>query len=185
MLIREVSYGTLTRAERAHLHAAAGAWLESQAARADASAELIAYHFREAATVAPTAAEVDQVAIRRKAVEWSARAAERAFAAAANVEAVAHLRAAIALAEPEAVADLYERLGDAFTSTEAADAYRKALELRREGHRPADEQLRALAGILHVHFRSGGMGAPRSGHDGLIALREAGRALITQTADDE
>ena len=49
ILIREVAYQTLTRGERARLHAAAGRWLEAQATgREEALAELIAYHYREA-----------------------------------------------------------------------------------------------------------------------------------------
>jgi hypothetical protein len=184
MIIREVAYGTLTRAERARLHAAAGTWLEAQGGASDAFAELIAYHFREASTLATAATDVDAETVRAKAVTWLRRAAEQAFSAAAHVEAVAHLRSAIALAEGDTVADLYERLGDAFTSTEAADAYRKALDLRRAAHRPADEQLRALAGILHVNFRSGGMGVPRGTYDGIVALRGTGRELLAQTTGD-
>ena len=183
MIIREVAYGTLTRAERARLHAAAGTWLEEQSA-SDAFAELIAYHFREAATLAVAATDVSADLVRGKAVTWLRRAAERAFAAAAHVEAVAHLRSAIALAEGDTVADLYERLGDAFTSTEAADAYRKALDLRHAAERPADEQLRALAGILHVHFRSGGLGVPRDTYDGIVRLRGTGRELLRRATGD-
>ena len=54
ILIREVAYGTLPRAERARLHGAAGTWLEGQAVssgREDELAELIAFHFREAAAL--------------------------------------------------------------------------------------------------------------------------------------
>ncbi|TMD47416.1 MAG: hypothetical protein E6I86_09230 [Chloroflexi bacterium] len=50
ILIREVAYQTLTRAERGRLHAAAAQWLEGIAGeREDSLAELIAYHYREAA----------------------------------------------------------------------------------------------------------------------------------------
>ena len=49
ILIREVAYGTLTRAERIRLHEGAGAWLEATAGEdADALAALIAYHAQEA-----------------------------------------------------------------------------------------------------------------------------------------
>ncbi|MEO5939879.1 MAG: adenylate/guanylate cyclase domain-containing protein, partial [Candidatus Limnocylindrales bacterium] len=47
ILIREVAYGTLPRAERARLHAAAGAWLDGEATgsgREDELAELVAFH---------------------------------------------------------------------------------------------------------------------------------------------
>jgi predicted ATPase len=53
ILIREAAYQTLPRAERSRLHGAAGTWLESQAVgREDEQAELIAFHFREAITLA-------------------------------------------------------------------------------------------------------------------------------------
>src|SRR2546423_1509580 len=53
ILIREVAYQTLTRSERGRLHAAAADWLEGLAGeREDALAELIAYHYREAAGIA-------------------------------------------------------------------------------------------------------------------------------------
>src|SRR5437899_427001 len=78
ILIREVAYQTLTRAERGRLHAAAAAWLEGLAGeREDSLAELIAYHYREAATMAtaqrPGEAETER--IRRKAVDWLGLAA--------------------------------------------------------------------------------------------------------------
>src|SRR5207237_5609050 len=70
ILIREVAYQTLPRATRARLHAAAGAWIEQGAAgREDAVAELIALHYREAATLASAASagDADTAAIRRNA----------------------------------------------------------------------------------------------------------------------
>src|SRR5438132_10233985 len=73
ILIREVAYQTLTRFDRGRLHAAAGRWLEGLAAeREDALAELIAYHYREAAAIAtaqrPNDPETEQ--IREKAANW-------------------------------------------------------------------------------------------------------------------
>src|SRR5215469_11059512 len=52
ILLRDVAYATLARAERARLHLAVAAWLEVFAAdRLDAFVELLAYHEREAATL--------------------------------------------------------------------------------------------------------------------------------------
>jgi predicted ATPase len=86
ILIREVAYGTLPRSARALLHGAAGHWLEERASgREEAFAELVAYHFREAATLA-TALELDDApALRAKALIWLRRAAEVALAAAATL----------------------------------------------------------------------------------------------------
>jgi class 3 adenylate cyclase len=65
ILIREVGYGMLPRAERAQLHAAAAEWLASRpAARGEAYAELIAVHAREAATLA-TALDLPSTCPRR------------------------------------------------------------------------------------------------------------------------
>ena len=56
ILIREVGYQTMPRAERARLHAAAAAWLAGRAVgREEEDAELVAFHFREAVTLAGAA----------------------------------------------------------------------------------------------------------------------------------
>src|SRR5438067_7314731 len=112
ILIREVAYQTLPRATRARLHAAAGRWIEVGAeGREDAVAELIALHYREAATLASAASadDPDSVETRRNAVRWLVRAADVALASVANLEASRHLRAAIELAEPAELAGLYEK----------------------------------------------------------------------------
>src|SRR5439155_1471566 len=123
VLIRDVAYGVLVRAQRAVLHAAAARWFELQAAgRADAIAEIVAYHFREAALLARASGAPDDVSLSEKAVEWLSRAADAALLTAAHVQAVRFLRSAIELAPRDRHADLYERIGDAFAGPEAADA---------------------------------------------------------------
>src|SRR5262249_53620109 len=50
ILIQEVAYGTLPRTERARLHAQAARWGESIAGERESSlAEILAFHYREAA----------------------------------------------------------------------------------------------------------------------------------------
>src|SRR5438445_232179 len=52
ILIQEVAYGTLPRSERARLHAQAARWGEQNAGeREDALAEILAFHYREAAVL--------------------------------------------------------------------------------------------------------------------------------------
>src|SRR5437588_539261 len=52
ILIQEVAYGTLPRSERARLHAAAAGWGESIAGEREvALAEVLAFHYREAAVL--------------------------------------------------------------------------------------------------------------------------------------
>jgi predicted ATPase len=119
ILIREVAYQTLTRADRARLHAAAAEWTEARAGgQEDALAELIAYHYREAAMLGPASS----AETRRKAVEWLTRAAAVASAAAALSEASRHLRSAIELAEQADLPELYERLGDVAPLGESSES---------------------------------------------------------------
>ena len=111
MTIRDVAYGTLTRSERATLHAAAARWLEQRATgREDELAELVAFHFREAAVLSAGLGTTDE-AIRASAVQWLGRAADAAAGARGVAEASGHLRAAIELASGADQARLWGRLG--------------------------------------------------------------------------
>ena len=147
ILIREVAYGTLTRAERIRLHEAAGAWLDATAgADADALAELIAYHYQEAIALARVIDQPIDEAARRRAIAWLGRAASVAEAGSAMIEAGRHLRAAIELAGPDEAPDLYIRLGRTHLgSDDAIAAYASAYEIGREHGRSADFLLEALA----------------------------------------
>ena len=113
ILIREVAYSTLLRAQRAQLHGAAGRWLEAQTTgREEEFAELVAYHYREAASLA-VAMQLDEVdELRDKARMWLVRAALVAESAAASAEALQHARAAIEFGRPEDMPEMYELLGD-------------------------------------------------------------------------
>jgi len=127
ILIRDVAYGTLARAERIRLHSKIAAWLEVYAAeRLDEFVELLAYHYREAVQLArqsavPVAMPLDPA----RAVHYLERAGELA----GHAGALAYLQSAIDLAPEEERLRLYERLGDALIgwSDTVADAYRKAL----------------------------------------------------------
>jgi class 3 adenylate cyclase len=187
MLIREVAYQTLLRAERAHLHAAAAGWLEGRAAgREDALAELIAYHFREAATLtsATGTAQLDAVEIRRKAVGWLKRAADVAAAGAATAEAARHLRAAIELAATDDLPELHERLGDVSGGDAGVEAYRVALRLCRESGRPVDQELRILGSLLTRYMRFQGTVGNRPSEEEIQRLRADGGALLARAGDE-
>ena len=179
ILIREVAYQMLPRAERARLHGSAAAWFEVRAeGREDAMAELVAFHYREAVALAGAAASAET---RRRAVEWLDRAAMAAHSGAATVEALGHLRAAIELAAPAQLPDLYERLGAAMQSSSAADGpLRIALRLSEEQGRPAEDQLRVLARVLMATTRAQGSVATRMSGADMAALRARGRGLLAQ-----
>ncbi|HEV2249712.1 MAG TPA: adenylate/guanylate cyclase domain-containing protein [Candidatus Limnocylindria bacterium] len=186
ILIREVAYQTLPRAIRTTLHAAAARWIEMSAAgREETVAELIAFHYREAASLvsAATADDPAAVAIRRDAVRWLVRAADAALASAANTEAARHLRAAIELAEPGELVALHERLGDAFADAgQSIASYKIALDLTDETVDP-DRALRLIGGILVGLTRSAGAVADRPTGAVMDELRTRGAALLGRTAE--
>ncbi len=188
ILFREVAYQTLTRAERGRLHAAAAAWVEGLAAdREDALAELIAYHYREAALILtaqrPNQADTEQ--IRKKAAAWLSRAAEVAAAAAASLEGSRHLRSAIELADAARLPDLYQRLAEMAESGDlVVEAYQTALRLCREQGRAPTQELQILAGLLTWYMRFQGSVSNRLPEEAMVALRKDGRALATRVTDD-
>ncbi len=187
ILIREVAYQTLPRVERARLHAAAGRWLEGTAAgQEDSLAEIIAYHYREAATLTKTlqAGDAALAEIRRKAAQWLRRAGSLAAAGAALVEAARHLRAAMELAEPDDLPELYEHLGDVSMGDAASEAYTTALRLCREASRPADQQLRVLASLLTTYTRFPGTSASRPSDEEIQRLYAGGHDLLARAQDD-
>jgi class 3 adenylate cyclase/tetratricopeptide (TPR) repeat protein len=186
ILIREVAYQAMTRAERAQLHAAAGAWLESRATgRETAVAELVAFHYREATALLgrQRLAGFDEGEVKRRAVQWLSRAGDAAGAAGAHLEASRHFRAAIELAAEDDLPELYERLGDVEQLRRSSiDAYARALELGRQAKRPAETELRVLAGLLMcVHRWAEGVG--RFPLDAIDQMRADGRALANEVDD--
>lgn len=79
-LIREVAYGTLTKAERARRHAALGGWLDGRHAGDDEPVDPIAHHFGVAAELVRELGRVDGVPadLRSRAVAALEQAAARA-----------------------------------------------------------------------------------------------------------
>ena len=141
ILIRDVAYGTLSRAERVRLHGKIAAWIEMFAAdRLDEFTELIAYHYREAVMLArqstiPLELPIDP----SRAVHYLERAGLLASRSGAFAEARTYLQSAITIAPAEEHLRLYEQLGDALPSSNMAiDAYRKAREcwLKTAGQDP-------------------------------------------------
>ena len=183
ILIREVAYQTLTRAERGRLHAAAAEWLEGLAGeREDSLAELIAFHYREAAGIATAQRPDDPQTseVRQKAVEWLTRAAEVAAAAAATIEGSGHLRGAIEFAQPGRLPDLYQRLGEIGDVA----AYQTALRLCREQGRPPEQELQVMSGLLSIYTRSQGSVADRLSVDAMRQFRAEAAALAARVTDE-
>jgi len=185
ILIREVAYQTMPRAERARLHGAAGAWLERVAAgREEEQAELVAFHFREAVTLGTAAGGALDAALVDKAVAWLRRSADTAFAGAAYEEASRHLQAAIEIAPRDDLPDLWVRLGDIFGGgNRAIEAFASATRLGKELGLSPNFILRALSGQLMVLGRFGGSVGTPSTPDQIEAIVDEVRTLREQATD--
>jgi class 3 adenylate cyclase len=186
ILIREVAYGTLTRAERIRLHEAAGAWLDATAGEdADALAELIAYHYQEAISLARLIDQPVDDATRRRAVAWLSRAANAAAAGSAMLEAGRHLRAAIELADPDDLPELYLRLGQTHLGSDAGiAAFANAYEIGRARGRSADFLLLALSMRLTAMTRWFASVARQLSTEDFQLLVSEAEQLVGQATDD-
>jgi class 3 adenylate cyclase len=184
ILIREVAYGTLPRGERALHHGAAGRWIEGRSAgREDELAELIAFHYREAAVLAAAAGERSPEDDSR-AVNWLSRAGEVAAAAGATAESTAHLRAAIDLATPSEQPELYKRLGEVYGAGDGSvQALANAVRVGTQEGRPPAFVLTCLAQQLMVMCRWFASVARQPSADELGEMIERGRALLGEVAE--
>ena len=138
-LTRDVAYGSLTTATRAHLHARYAAWLEDSRGGADEHAAELAHHY--AAAVRPededlawAGEEQELDRLRRRAVVWLRRAAELAAGRYEMKDAVALLERAVEL-EPErrVQRELWEEIAHAnvlyFDGRAFVEAMEQAIEL--------------------------------------------------------
>jgi phage terminase Nu1 subunit (DNA packaging protein) len=184
-MVREVAYATLPRVERARLHRRAADWLAGQAGgRESELAELVALHYREAATLFRATSERDPE-IESAAVAWLSRAADAATAAAASLEASQHLTSAIELARADQQPELHAALADALAvGDRAAEEYSTAVRLGREQGRDADFQLRNLAMALQVYGRWFASVARQPSRDELDRLRDEARTLLPASSDE-
>src|SRR6266536_2106149 len=186
ILIQEVAYGTLPRAERARLHAEAARWGESIAGEREvALAEILAFHYREAALLYTALERNSETALhtREQAARWLLLAADVAVAAGATPEAVRHIRAAFEFLPADRLPRLHERIGDLTAGDAGLEEYRLALELYENQQAPVDDQLRALAGLLMVATRWAGSVGDRPSEDWLNDLRAKGRGLLARASN--
>ncbi len=129
MVIREVAYATLPRAERVRAHLRLARWLEESApARANELAELVAYHYRQAIALSPGGRVPEDLPVAT-VVAALERAARTASNAGAFREAGEHLREAVRLAPPEEHLRLLELRGDLLlVGSDAINGYAEAYE---------------------------------------------------------
>jgi hypothetical protein len=193
ILFRDVAYATLARAERVRLHLAVARWLEDYAAaRLDEFVELLAYHYREAATLAAQSAVPLDIAVDSgRAIHYLVRAGELAGRAGLFAAAVAQVRAAMALAPTDEHPRLYEMLGDcAFQGEPALEGYQRSLELwRAQGAAdvPSDPLTgaRLLRKLLVVYCSWGGVATADVSSAELEALHAEALRLAEAAGDED
>ena len=132
IVIREVAYATLPRADRVRAHLRLARWLDEEAsAHGNELVELTAYHYRQAISLSPGGRipEGLPVATVMRALE---RAAQVASNGGAYRESEQQLREAIRLGPPEEHLRLSEMLGDLMRFGDSAiDGYAEAFDLWR------------------------------------------------------
>jgi class 3 adenylate cyclase len=166
LLVREVAYGQIVRAERAAKHQRAAAWIEAIVTdRAAEHAELLAHHYHSAYAL-NRAAGIEVPGLAAKAMRASRDAGDRVAALGIYAGANRYYSEALALcpmAEP-ARADLLLRLGRARVAGEGGgeDVLKAAhaLLLERADRTAAAEAEMLLAEVAFLH----GRGEERAGH---------------------
>jgi class 3 adenylate cyclase/tetratricopeptide (TPR) repeat protein len=150
-LTRDVSYRSLTRRERARLHAGFAAWLERRRGGRDEDAPLLAHHYAE--SVRPR--DVDLAwgeepdrheELRALAVAWQRRAAELAASRYEIEDALALLDRALGLeSEASLKIEILRQTADVQTLRYDAQGFRAAMEeaLALEPDRPVKSEIYA------------------------------------------
>ncbi|MGH2494588.1 MAG: ATP-binding protein [Ktedonobacteraceae bacterium] len=184
ILIRDVAYGTLSRAERVRLHSKIADWLESAAGdQLDQYTEVIAYHYREAVQLARQAAVPKPMPRETaKAVQFLERAGALASHAGAFVEAENYLKDAIKLAPQSEQLRLNEQLGDNLIWGDAVvQGYSTALEYwRAEGEQDSVVGARLLRKLLVAYRKA----SNRPEREELDALWKQAGQLAEQAGDE-
>lgn len=135
-LMLDVTYGTLSRAERIRLHKAiAASLLEEAGEHTDESAELLAYHYYKAVELTRQSAVPQNLVIEtERAIKFQVQAGELASRTGASGEALAYFQRATLLAGDAEKVALYEKLGDSLErqwKVKIREAYQSALQIWR------------------------------------------------------
>jgi class 3 adenylate cyclase/tetratricopeptide (TPR) repeat protein len=183
ILLRDVAYSTLSRAERIRLHGKIALWLETFAAtHLDVYIELIAYHYSEAIQFARQSAVPVALPFKKEhAALLLARAGVLEGQIGSYAEATKHLQLAIDFVPEAERTLLYEQLGDSVLwGSIPAESYRKALQCWRA---PAEKDpgtgVRLMRKVL-MSTRMTGTPPPQAELD---ALRQEALALVDVTGD--
>jgi class 3 adenylate cyclase len=183
ILLRDVAYSTLSRAERIRLHGKIALWLETfAAAHLDAYIELIAYHYSEAIQLARQSAVPVALPFKKEdAALILARAGVLAGHIGSYAEATKHLQLAIDFVPEDERTLLYEQLGDSVLwGSIPAESYRKALQCwRATADKDPVTGVRLMRKVL-MSTRMTGTPPPQAELD---ALRQEALTLVEMTGD--
>jgi class 3 adenylate cyclase/predicted ATPase len=136
-LVFDITYGTLSRAERIRLHKAVAAALMEEAGEEsiDDSTHVLAYHYYKAVQLSKLSAVPQNLVVEtERAIKLQVRAGEMASRSGASGEAQTYFQRAIELAEGAEKVDLYEKLADSLDrqwKIKIREAYQDALALWR------------------------------------------------------
>jgi class 3 adenylate cyclase/tetratricopeptide (TPR) repeat protein len=165
LLVRDVAYGQIPRAERARRHRAAAAWIERKAGeRVEDLAEVLAHHYVQALELSEAAGDIEQAEeLVGPARRFLALAGERALGL-DTAQAEARLARALELTPSEDVErpDLLVRWADAALQAghprKAAEALEQALaSLRARGRTEAAARALQLRSRVAFRLGDGGM----------------------------
>lgn len=154
LLIRDVAYSSLSKADRAMLHGRVGARLETEVAdRREEFSELLAYHAVQSYLLSSELRLEGEVMAARtaRALRWSGLAGDRALALYATQQAAVHYAVAIEIGSRErGSSELFEHLYvSRGRALELRGAYDEAIEayeaLERLATDRGDDRLRADA----------------------------------------
>jgi tetratricopeptide (TPR) repeat protein len=183
MLLRDVAYSTLSRAERIRLHGKIALWLETfAAAHLDVYIELIAYHYSEAIQLARQSAVPVALPFKKEnAALILARAGVLEGQIGSYAEATKHLQLAIDFVPEAERTRLYEQLGDSVLwGSIPAESYRKALQCWRA---TADKDPVTGVRLMRKVLMSTRMTRRPPPQAELDALRQEALALVEVTGD--
>ncbi len=178
ILIRDVVYNNIPRARRSQKHAQLALWIEEHAGeQIDQFAELLAYHYKQALTLWSSSlvaraggdGDSDDAAIYpvplsrleliRRTIKYVTKAGDQAFHSYYTIRAIQAYTEALDLliendAEPNTLAKMHQKLGDAYAQRASADEawheYIHALDLIQAGPNVSKEDLRSYY-TVHEH----------------------------------
>ncbi len=194
ILNRDVSYSTLSRAERIRLHEKFARSLETTAGEhKDEYIELIAYHYHEAVLLSLQSAVRTPLKIdTSRAIPYLRRAAMMAGRAGAYEEAQTYLKSALDIAPESLYLSLYEQLGDdGWWTGSATSNYKEALACWEKGVQDGEDTqaykrigARLLRKVLISYMRGGGSEFQEDGYDSIDEWYARATQLASETGDE-